>query len=146
MSCLGKCYSPFICECKCFEDCECDEDNCLCDHKINCFYILNPEHRNCVVYCKFQKTCCSLVKCNNYFLCRNEIPEYVYRKNNYICNPCYVNFGNINNTNSIDECYVCMCEKNMISLNCGHSLCGDCLENWFIGNDCRSCPICRQDN
>jgi hypothetical protein len=88
MSCLGKCYTPFICECKCFEHCDCDYDEeCSCEHKSNCFYIQYPQHRECVVYCKFQNTCCDLLECKNYFLCRNKAPENVLRKNNNICNP-----------------------------------------------------------
>ena len=147
MSCLGKCRIAFTCECKCFEYCDCDYDKeCDCNHLDNCLYIAEPKHKECIIYCKYQQGCCELMKCNNYFMCSNEIPEYIFQRNNGICDGCYVQFGNLKNIEKIEECCVCFDEQNMIMLECGHSICSRCLEKWFIENDCRTCPICRSEN
>lgn len=147
MSCQGKCRTAFICECKCFRECDCDYDNeCTCEHLDNCLYISDPKHKECIVYCKYQPACCELTKCNNYFMCSNEIPEYVYKRNNNLCDGCYIQFGKLENIEKIEECCVCLNEKYMIKLECNHSICSECLEKWFCINDCRTCPLCRHEN
>lgn len=149
MACFGngKCFEAFNCECNCFDDCDCDfEGDCDCEHLSDCFYIENPIHINCVVYCKFQNSCCSLVKCENSFFCKNNIPRFVFDKNNGLCDGCYLQVGKITDTNRIDECNICFESKKIISLECGHPLCIDCHENWCEANEERPCPFCRAIN
>ncbi len=149
MSCSGngKCFEAFSCECNCFEDCECDFDSeCECEHLSDCFYIENPIHKNCTIYCKYQNNCCSLVKCGNEFFCKNNIPKFVFDKNGGICDGCYLQVGKITDTNRVEECDICFESKKIISLECGHPLCADCHENWCKANEDRPCPFCRAIN
>ena len=149
MSCSGngKCFEAFSCECNCFEDCECDFDSeCECEHLSDCFYIENPIHKNCTIYCKYQNNCCSLVKCGNEFFCKNNIPKFVFDKNGGLCDGCYLQVGKITDTNRVEECDICFESKKIISLECGHPLCADCHENWWKAIEDRPCPFCRAIN
>lgn len=144
MSCQGRCYIAFACECACFADCDCD-DECNCSHSAEC-ELEHSDHKECVVYCKLANTCCPLIKCSNYFICNNKIPEYVSIRNEGICDGCYFAFGHLTEIISEEECGVCLEKNNNVQLVCGHSTCTDCMEKWFQENEDRSCPFCRQIN
>ncbi len=147
MSCSGRCYVQFSCECKCFEDCDCDYDaECSCDHLDSCSYLSDPRHNQCVIYCKFANTCCSLFKCSNHFVCKNEIPKFVFERNNGVCDGCYFQFGSLKKSEKKEECGICMDELVSVELECKHSMCQTCLENWFEESEDRSCPYCRKIN
>lgn len=149
MSCSGdgKCFKAFVCECKCFEYCKCDFDSeCECDHLNDCFYINNPIHKNCVVYCRYSNNCCSLVKCENEFFCNNSIPRFVYDRNDGLCDGCYLQVGKIKDTKNFDDCNICFEKEKIISLNCNHTLCMTCYEKWCETNEDRPCPFCRAIN
>lgn len=63
-----------------------------------------------------------------------------------INNSIYIGSFNNKNENYEIECSVCYC-KNMNILNCNHSLCNKCFNNWnkmCINNSIiTTCPICR---
>lgn len=144
MLCHGRCFVAFECKCSCFSDCKCDEE-CACEHLSSCNNAIS-KHKECVVYCKFSNTCCSLINCSNYFICTNKIPEYVYARNGGICDGCYFAFGNLTKISSEEECCVCLEKNNEVMLTCGHSMCAECMEKWFQENEDRPCPFCRQIN
>jgi len=149
MNCEGKCFSGFCCECKCFENCECDYDQeCECDHLENCFYIENPHHKECVVYCKYSPMCeqkCELLKCDNFFICKVFIPEFVKKRNDGICDGCYLSLGKLKE-NIVKTCDICFDDKKTVKLTCGHDMCADCFEKWAMQNEDRTCPFCRRCN
>lgn len=146
----GQCFNQFICDCGCFSDCDCDFDECSCNltHNDNCLYIKEPQHRECIIFCKFKPELeckCKLLKCNNEFICNNKMPEYVIKRNNGLCDCCYLTLGNLKK-DSIKECFICFETKENIALSCNHSLCFDCYEKWAVENENRVCPMCRNAN
>ncbi len=152
MSCPGNgsCFDAFVCDCGCFDDCDCELDNCLCDveHDINCLYTINPEHKDCDIFCKFKTILecgCVLINCSNDFICNNKMPKYIIDRNEGLCDCCYLNLGAIKK-GPVIECFICFETKENIILSCGHYSCFECFEKWSIENEERPCPICRSNN
>jgi hypothetical protein len=141
----GQCFVDYSCECECFENCECMDDECNCDHKEDCYYNAHPEHKDCVIYCRFKKDCCELKKCGNYFLCKNLMPEVMLNRNDGLCHGCYLQLGHLKK-GDIVECIICCENKENIKLNCGHEMCFGCFERWAFENEDRTCPMCRNPN
>lgn len=145
----GDCFKSHICDCGCFDDCDCIEEcNCEIQHNDNCLYINNPEHKECIIFCKFKPPCesnCILFKCGNYFICGSEMPAYVLDKNNNLCDGCYLQLGNLQK-GKIEECFICFDVKESVILSCNHSTCFDCFEKWSFANEDRPCPMCRTIN
>lgn len=145
----GQCFKLYVCECGCIDDCDCfDECECEIIHTNTCLYIDNPEHKECIIFCKFKPECelkCSLIECGNYFICSSKMPSYILEKNNNLCDTCYLQLGNLKK-DGIKECFICFNVKENIILSCGHSTCFECFEKWTFVNEDRPCPICRSMN
>jgi hypothetical protein len=146
----GRCFSNYICDCGCYDECDCDIDECECniEHKHNCLYTINPEHKKCIIFCMFKPECvcgCVLHNCGNYFICKNKMPTYILDKNEGLCDGCYFQLGKLEE-DVIKDCCICLEIKKNIKLTCGHSTCFECFEEWSFVNEDRPCPLCRNNN
>lgn len=147
----GSCFQDYVCDCGCPEpDCDCDYEECECEfiHINNCLYNTNPEHKNCIIFCKYKPELecgCKLYDCHNNFICQNKMPEYLLNKNGGLCDGCYLQLGLIEK-DIVKECFICLESKENIKLVCNHSMCFDCFEKWSFTNEDRPCPMCRNHN
>jgi hypothetical protein len=129
------------CECECYNE-ETYEQNeiCSCGHR---------EHNG---YCP--SYCCLPIECRNYKYCKEIQPQWVSNCHNGMCMNCAVQLGRHKTTNTLDDCPVCLENKNMLILKCNHKVCNDC---WFtitkkgFGNEDVDeykplCPLCRSLN
>lgn len=48
----------------------------------------------------------------------------------------------VTETVSIDECPICYENKRMVTLNCNHKCCSECIKNWITKK--QTCMICRK--
>ena len=136
--CNGNGECVLQCYCNCYNE-ETDEydEICVCGHR---------EHNS---YCPSH--CCVYIECRNYKYCNNKHPKWYLDCNNGMCVNCAVQMGDHLLTNTIEECCVCLENKQMIVLKCYHVVCNDC---WFtITKECinscnynRYCPLCRNIN
>ena len=133
--CLRQCY------CECFnEDTYEYYETCTCGHR---------EHEgNC------PSNCCSPVECKNYSFCKIKQPKWVSNCHNGMCMNCAVQFGRHKTTDIIEDCPVCLENKNIIILHCNHKICYECwymiTKNGFGDDDPEEykpqCPLCRNIN
>ena len=84
--------------------------------------------------------------CRNYRYCGDK-----KEKENELCPSCEMQMGYTKEINEKEICYVCLENKRMIKLHCGHKICNNC---WYIitkyiiisGQRKILCPICKKDN
>ncbi len=135
----GHCLILLQCDCECYNE-ETKEYNelCICGHR---------EHNG---YCP--SNCCILFECRNYKFCNVKQPQCILWCDNGMCRGCAVQMGRHTITNIIEECCVCLENKNMIILKCNHKVCNDCwynITNDGFDTDERKpplCPLCRNLN
>ncbi len=93
------------------------------------FYIKNPESQ-----CN-----CTLIKCPNYDICKNEVPEVELSCFNNQCISCYMKLGYNHSftkkSNIHETCELCL-QKNILYklINCEHYLCGNCINKLYYTN------------
>lgn len=146
------------------------KDACLQFCRCNCYDITNSKwfdecvcgHREHNGLCS--SGCCQWVECKNHTFCDGTVPAYIadckYGRTHPqfkidhtpgICTSCVYKMGKHVYTNQIEDCCVCLENKNMIVLTCNHKVCNDC---WFnitkneVENTVRRslCPLCRNLN
>jgi hypothetical protein len=95
-----------------------------------------------------QITCahhCKPVKCYNYVFCKNKRPLIELLEYNDLCTMCAFLYGKMKQTESVEECVICMEEKKMIELSCKHRFCASCWVS--VCNTTNHyptlCPLCR---
>jgi len=118
---------------------------CTCSNECKC------EHKDHDGYCP--NFCCELVHCRNYDYCGYKMPLWILKDCNGLCNTCYVQMGEHNMTNIIEECPICLEDSPIIKLSCNHELCNDCWYN-ITRESCLDekkefipeCPLCRGKN
>ena len=140
VECQGHCIVE--CDfCKCFENCnhfndsDSESEECSCE----CVCV---QHFDCRFFCKHSGLC-PFVQCDNYGLCGNGIPMYVYRKNNGICSSCMVFIGRIQLLDNMSECSICYEHKKMLQTPCHHEYCYSCYQQWREKHN--TCPVCRSE-
>ena len=100
-------------------------------------------------YCP--SSCCETQKC---LYCTTRRPQYLLDINNFMCSECNHEMrpilGRHQNTNEIEECCVCLQDKKMTVLQCGHKMCNGC---WYTiafakyeAGESPRCPLCRHAN
>ena len=94
---------------------------------------------NLPFYVKKNINCdCVLIKCFNYDICKNEVPEFLIHCFDGYCIDCYMKGNNkkfIKKSEIKEECSVCL-ENNYLYklMNCNHYLCGDCIHSSYYPN------------
>jgi hypothetical protein len=135
----GECLEQ--CWCSCYNE-ETDEydEICTCGHR---------EHKgNC------PSACCIPVECRNYKYCNVKQAQWVSDCHNGMCLNCAVQLGPHETTNIIENCPVCLENKNIIILKCNHKICSDCwykITELSVDEDTEKsyktlCPLCRNLN
>lgn len=122
---------------------ECYEGNCDSLHLTSG---INQEDLYCRSNCSHN---CQLVECHNFKLCGNKLPQILLDCHNGMCLNCAIEIGKIRFIGEIDDCPVCIDEKEMIEICCGkHKLCLDCWKKMSeTGDHCNgplACPLCRE--
>jgi hypothetical protein len=111
--------------------------------------LISCVHKNHNGYCPNE--CCEPQKC---LYCTKTRPQYLLDKNNFMSSDCNHEMrpilGQHQNTNEIEECPVCLQDKNMTVLQCNHKICNGC---WYTialdkykNAESRLCPLCRNIN
>lgn len=139
---MTTCNGDGNCLMQCFCDCynkKIEEyyELCVCGHR---------EHNG---YCP--SNCCYLIECKNYKNCKMKLPKWVLLCSNDMCINCDIQMGKTTYLNQLEECCVCLENKNMLILKCKHKICNDCWYNIskpvFQSLDKQSrCPLCRNVN
>ena len=120
-SCKGNGECLFQCECECYNEQTGEYDEiCICGHR---------EHDgNC------PSNCCKPLKCQNYKYCKVLQPKWISDFYDGMCMNCAI---------QIEKCCLCLENKNMLILKCGHKICNECICNDFFANEEHCCPLCR---
>ena len=98
--------------------------------------------------------CCSPIECINFKFCKVKNPKQILMIHNGKCVNCDIQFGRHKITDIIEECTVCLDNKNIIILKCNHHICNECwfkiTEKGFRDDDDEIykplCPLCRNIN
>lgn len=132
-------------------------ENFICIGDGTCFHTCDQCKEEFVENCTCKRGCtmgCVLKKCHNYDFCKQHIPAWVDTMNKSICFDCKYQCGKITIINEITECGICMQDKNMVEIFCGHKMCFECWETIVkntpqddslkTNDNYPSCPICRR--
>jgi len=132
-------------------------ENFICEGDGTCFHTCDQCEEGFIENCNCRTGCvlgCVLKKCHNYDFCKQHIPSWVDTMNKSICFKCKYTHGKMNISNEITECGICMQDKNMVEIFCGHKMCLECwdtiVKNTPQDNSLKtidnypSCPLCRR--
>lgn len=147
-SCTGRGECLQQCGCICFKNEESNElaEVCTCGHRNHTHLIGGSNCYN--LYC--QTECphnCKLVECHNYKMCGEKRPQQILDSHNGMCTNCAIMFGKINFLGILDDCPICMENKDMIQISCGkHNVCIDCWKHMskLTNKYPLTCPMCRE--
>ena len=137
-SCNGNGECLIECYCKCYNE-ETEEyyELCVCGHREHSG---NREHNR---YCP--SVCCKPIECRNYKYCNVKQPKWLSFCHNGMCMNCAILMGKHTYTTQLEDCCVCLENKNMLILKCNHKICNDCWYNISIFGS-SLCPLCRNIN
>lgn len=134
----GSCLEQCNCECYDIVDSDSDEDIVISHEICTC------GHREHGGYCP--SNCCQPLECRNYKFCKVKNPKWLADIHNGMCMNCAVQMGRHKVSDQVDECCVCLEDKNMIILNCRHLICNECWFKITKNDEDDKCPLCRSPN